>query len=133
MKKVLMIALAAALCIAMVGCSKSDDKQEPSAGSSSPSSSVQENADADAPGADADAVQAESPDEAEAMTFTGKLDEKKDFMIIAIDDDDNAVIFNLDEGVTCDAEVGDRIQITYTGDIEDMDAQLMAQSIVIVE
>lgn len=133
MKKALMIALAAALCIAMVGCSRSDDKQESSAGSSSASSSVQENTGADAPEAETDAEQAGNPDDAEVMTFTGKLDEKKDFMIIAVDDDDNAVIFNLDEGVTCDAEVGDRVQITFTGDIEDIDAQLMAQSVVIVE
>lgn len=58
----------------------------------------------------------------ETATFTGILEEKKDFMVIVKSEDEEiSYIFDLDDGVTCDAEVGDKITITYTGDITKFD------------
>lgn len=69
----------------------------------------------------------------EVEQFVGVLDEKKDFMIVAsTEDGKNTYIFNLD-GITCDCEIGDKIEITYTGDIEDFDAHLTAVEIKKVE
>lgn len=55
-------------------------------------------------------------------TYTGVLEEKSDFMIVVSSEEGkDPYIFNLDEGVTCDAEVGDTITIDYTGDITKYD------------
>ncbi len=56
-------------------------------------------------------------------TYTGTLEEKKDFMIVvAAEEGEDPYIFNLEEGVTCDAEVGDKVTVTYTGDITKYDS-----------
>ena len=67
----------------------------------------------------------------EVQTFTGILSEKKDFMLIVDGEEEggDAYIFNLEEGVSCDAEEGDKITITYSGDIHDFDAQLLASAV----
>ena len=55
-------------------------------------------------------------------TYTGVLEEKSDFMlVVSAEEGEDPYIFNLDEGVTCDAEVGDTITIDYTGDITKYD------------
>ena len=72
---------------------------------------------------------AESASEA---AFTGTLDEKKDFMITVTGEDGMTYVFNLD-GVACPAEAGQKVTVTYTGDITDFDAQLMAVRIEIAE
>ena len=61
-------------------------------------------------------------------TFTGTLEEKKDFMIVVVGDDGNAYTFNLD-GVAVPAEPSQRVTVTYTGDLTDFDAQLMATKV----
>ena len=65
----------------------------------------------------------------EGSTFTGVLEDKKDFMITVTGEDGTAYVFNL-ENVECPAEVGDTVTVTYTGDMADFDAQLMATEIV---
>ena len=69
-----------------------------------------------------EAEETEEPAEAapvDALTFTGVLEEKKDFMVIVTSEDQSqSYLFNLAEGVQVDAEVGDKITVTYTGDIE---------------
>lgn len=53
-----------------------------------------------------------SPDQ----TFTGVLDEKKDFMITVVSEDGgDAYVFGID-GISVDAQVGDTVTVTYTGD-----------------
>ena len=74
-------------------------------------------------------VVTEAAQEAEGSTFTGVLEDKKDFMITVTGEDGTAYVFNL-EGVECPAEVGDTVTVTYTGDMTDFDAQLMATEIV---
>ncbi len=66
---------------------------------------------------------------ADGGTFTGVIEEKKDFMIIVTaEDGKSSHIFNLD-GITCDANTGDKVTVTYTGDLEDIDSTLMATKI----
>lgn len=77
-------------------------------------------------------VTTEASTEAAATTYTGTLEDKKDFMITVVGDDGSAYVFNLD-GVECPAEAGQKITVTYTGDITDMDAQLMATEIQLAE
>lgn len=61
-------------------------------------------------------------DEVQTAEFTGVLEEKKDFMVIVNSEDGSkSYIFNLDEGVTCDAEAGDKVDVTYVGDLEKFD------------
>ncbi len=58
----------------------------------------------------------------ETASYTGILEEKKDFMVIVSSEDGSeSYIFNLDEGVTCDAEAGDKVDVTYVGDLEKFD------------
>ena len=67
------------------------------------------------------------------MVYTGILEEKKDFMIVVQSEDgENTYLFNLD-GATCDAAVGDTVTVTYTGDLEDMDARLIATEVTKAE
>lgn len=55
--------------------------------------------------------------------YTGVLEEKKDFMIVvASETGEDPYIFNLEEGVICDAEVGDEVTVTYTGDLSKFDS-----------
>ncbi len=76
---------------------------------------------------------AEQQGDEKVYEFTGILEEKKDFMIIVNSEDGkNSYVFNL-EGVACDAENGDKVKVSYTGDIEDFDARLMAVEIKKVE
>ena len=62
----------------------------------------------------------------EPTRFTGVLEEKKDFMLIVESmDGKDSYIFNLPEsGLNISADEGDTITVTYTGDINDIDAQL---------
>lgn len=62
-------------------------------------------------------------------TFTGILEDKKDFAITVTDDQGNAYLFNLGD-LPCKAEVGDRITVTYNGDLTDFDSRLLAIRIV---
>ena len=60
-----------------------------------------------------------------AKTLTGTLDEVKDFMFVVTDDngDSYALTFegNAPEGLS-EREVGDRVTVTYTGELSVVDA-----------
>ena len=60
-----------------------------------------------------------------SQQFTGVLEDKKDFMIVVTGEDGTPYVFNLD-GVVCPADVGQTVTVTYTGDMADFDAQLIA-------
>lgn len=50
------------------------------------------------------------------QTYTGVLDEKKDFMITVVSEDGgDAYVFGIG-GISVDAQVGDTVTVTYTGD-----------------
>ena len=63
--------------------------------------------------------------------FTGVLEDKKDFMIVVTGEDGTPYVFNLDR-VVCPAEVGQTVTVTYTGDMADYDAQLIARKVEMV-
>ena len=68
---------------------------------------------------------AEERTEPEEKTLTGTLDEVKDFMFVVTDDngDSYALTFegNAPEGLS-EREVGDRVTVTYTGELSVVDA-----------
>ena len=99
MKKIITIALGSMMLLSLAACSKPETPKDP--------------------------VQDQVSEKAE---YTGILDEKKDFMIVveSIDGKD-AYIFNLpEEGLEISSSTGDKVTVTYTGDIKDIDAQLQA-------
>ena len=60
----------------------------------------------------------------ETASFTGTLDEKKDFMFIVTDDAGNSYEFTFDkekpEGLD-KVKVGDMVTVTYTGTVSEVD------------
>lgn len=62
----------------------------------------------------------------ESNTLTGTLDEVKDFMFVVTDDQDAAYVFNIDSAAKPkgleDVAVGDRVTVTYTGELSEVDA-----------
>ena len=76
-----------------------------------------------------------SPD---AQTYTGILEEDKGFMIIVAPEDEDkeghsdSYVFGTG-GITVDAKVGDKIIVTYTGDINDIDGSLEATKVEVVK
>ena len=71
----------------------------------------------------------------DGQVYTGILEEKKDFMVIVTaEKGGEAYLFNLGDGVTCDAEEGDKVQVTFTGNLENaLDENLIATAIVKAE
>ena len=80
-----------------------------------------------------------APEDAEAQsdtTYTGVLEEKKDFMVVVTSEDKSETyMFTLDDGVVCPAEVGETVTVTYTGDITVpvADQNLTATAITVAE
>lgn len=68
-----------------------------------------------------DTVEAET----EEKTMTGTIEEIKDFMFIVTDKDGNAYEFDFDADVKPDGldqvEEGDQVQVTYTGEVSEVD------------
>lgn len=65
----------------------------------------------------------------EEQTFTGTLEENKVMMItVRAGDGEDAFVFGT-EGVDIDAEVGDKVTVTYTGDISEVGANLTASKV----
>lgn len=59
----------------------------------------------------------------ESSTFSGTLEEKKDFMFIVTDSDGLSYAFNFEEkpeGLD-DLNVGDTVKVTYTGTVSEID------------
>ena len=134
MKKILMMLLAMTMVLGLVACGGNDEPEATPA-----PEAVEENMD-DAAMVEGEDAEMEEPADAEAaeeMTFTGIVEEKKDFMVIVTTEDGaDAYSFTLAEGVTCDAEVGDKVTVTYTGDLEKFiseDAELVASMIELAE
>ena len=72
----------------------------------------------------AEPQQEETQQPAEEQTVTGTLDEVKDFMLIVTDDQGACYCMDLDEvpeGLA-DVNAGDRVTITYTGELSEIDA-----------
>lgn len=58
------------------------------------------------------------------QTVTGKIDEIKDFMFIVTDDSGNSYEFSFGtkpDGLD-NVQVGDRVKVTYTGELSEIDA-----------
>lgn len=74
-----------------------------------------------------------SASEEPTATYTGILQEKKDFMIVVGEEGeegeaDVSYTFNLDN-TKVDAKVGDKVTVTYTGDLSDIDSTLTATKV----
>lgn len=63
--------------------------------------------------------------ETEEKTMTGTIEEIKDFMFIVTDKDSNAYEFDFDADAKPDGldqvEEGDQVQVTYTGEVSEVD------------
>ena len=60
--------------------------------------------------------------DAEEQTFTGILEDKTNFMLVVNSEDGkNSYIFNLEEELVSDAQAGDKVTITYKGDLSKFD------------
>lgn len=74
-------------------------------------------------GAGCGAKQADAAEE--QQTLTGTLDEVKDFMFVVTDDQNSAYVFSTEEGSTppglADVSAGDRVTVTYTGTLSELD------------
>lgn len=59
------------------------------------------------------------------QTLTGTLDEVKSFMFVVTDDQNTAYSFSIEEGQTppglSDVSEGDRVTVTYTGTLSQLD------------
>ena len=59
------------------------------------------------------------------QTLTGTLDEVKSFMFVVTDDQNSAYVFPTEEGDTppglADVSAGDRVTVTYTGTLSELD------------
>lgn len=65
----------------------------------------------------------------DANTFTGKVEELKDWMITATDQEGNAFVFGTEDVDTDQIGLGDTVTITYTGDITDIGSALTASAV----
>lgn len=114
MKKTALFFAALAAIVSLTACGSPN----PDSGASTPESSQEDTS--------STASRGES-------TFTGILNDNKDFMtIVNSKDNQNSYIFEL-KGITCDAEVGDKVTVIYTGNIEDPDTDLTATKVEKVE
>lgn len=60
----------------------------------------------------------------ESSAFTGTVEEKKDFMLIVADNQNNAYPFTFDDEDDLDLDdiqVGDEVKVTYTGEVSMVD------------
>lgn len=72
----------------------------------------------------AEPQQEETQQPAEEQTVTGTLDEVKDFMLVVTDDQGASYCLNFEqkpEGLA-DVNAGDRVTVTYTGELSEVDA-----------
>lgn len=71
--------------------------------------------------------------QAESHTFTGKVEEIKDWMVTATDEEGNTHVFGTEDVDTDQIGLGDTVTITYTGDITDAGSALTASAVDKVE
>lgn len=112
-KKFLQIILALVMTTAIVtGCAgKTDNKAESAPQATQESTEKEDNT---------DTTDTQAKD---VSTISGTIDEIKDFMFVVTDDDGNSYEFSYDkkpEGID-QAKAGDRVTVTYTGEISEVD------------
>ena len=137
MKKILMMLLAMTMLLGLVACGGSDEPEAtpaPEAVEDTLDDAAAVEGEEAVEPADAETADAEP---AEELTFTGIIEEKKDFMVIVTSEDGaEAYVFTLADGVECEAAEGDKVTVTYTGDLEKFitdDAELLASKIELAE
>lgn len=114
MKKIAIIIMLTLSIVLLAGCrqqSSGDNKSD------SASSQMQSKGDSGSASGKRDSNQ-------EAKTITGTLDEKKDFMFVVLARKDDYYAFSFEdepEGLNT-VKVGDRVIVTYTGEISVVDA-----------
>lgn len=137
MKKLALILAALTLVFSLTACGSKEeapaDEEDNTAVEEQVDAETETEGEEDAEAAE-DETEAETEDEnaadAEEAVYTGIIEEKKDFMVIVTSEDGaDAYVFNLGEDVTCEAEEGDKVTVTYTGDLDDIDATLVASKI----
>ena len=93
-------------------------------------------------GNDADPPQVEdvqtNGSDAEEQTFTGTLEDKTNFMLVVTSEDGSSYIFDLEDELVSDAQIGDQVTITYTGDLSTFDpagenGQLIASKVELAQ
>lgn len=109
MKKLILTVTALCLVLSLAACGSSKAEMAPAAPTGQTTEETQETA-----------------------VFTGTLEDKKDFMITVTGEEGSSYAFNL-EGTTVPAEVGQKVTVTYTGDIADFDSQLVAVKVELAQ
>lgn len=110
------ILLSAVIMLAAVGCSSQKDEQT--------APPVEEEIMDEADEQTEEAESAESADASEQSTITGTMDTIKDFMFILVDSEDHAYAISFEgempRGLDS-VETGDKVIVTYTGEISEVD------------
>lgn len=110
------IVLSAVIMLAAVGCSSKKDEQT--------APPVEEEI-VDEAGEPSEEVEStENEDASEQSTITGTMDTIKDFMFILVDSEDHAYAFSFEGGMPSgldSVETGDKVIVTYTGEISEVD------------
>lgn len=137
MKKFLALILCLSVMTVATACGSKDDPTEAPADPQIENNETLDNAANEAdPAEDGEQSDAAEDEDQEEATYTGVLEEKKDFMVIVGEEDKSAsYMFTLGDGVTCDAEVGETITVTYTGDmsVPVADQSLTATAVTVAE
>ncbi|MEG1847527.1 MAG: hypothetical protein RR238_03565 [Lachnospiraceae bacterium] len=105
---------------AILGLTACGGKKEETPMSEAPSTIVQEET------VVSEATIESETENSEGQVFTGTVEEVKSFMVIATGEDGNAYSFEIENAAVA---VGDKVQITYTGNLTDMDSTLVASKI----
>ena len=141
MKKFLALILCLSVMTVATACgSKEEAPEEPTDAQTEDSvdSTVQEGEtdEIESEGIESEETESEDAETQADTTYTGVLEEKKDFMVVVTSEDKSeSYVFNLGEGVECPAEVGETVTVTYTGDITVpvADQDLTATAIAVAE
>ena len=125
MKKLLIALTGMLMVVSLVACG-SDKKEE---------TTPVEDQTVETEGTETENTESENVEaDAETFTFEGVVEEKRDLTIIVkANEGDDAYIFNLPEDFETEAVEGSKVKVTYTGNKDDIDAQLNAVSIEIVD
>lgn len=70
----------------------------------------------------------------DVQTYTGILEQiKSDSILITPEDDESTVYTFGTEGIAVDAQLGDKVTVTYTGDLDDAESLLEASKVEMVK
>lgn len=127
MKKKYILAVLAVTCtIFAAGCgAKADVPQNTAQTESNDNSGSTDSADSTVSGDKAEADDKTQTDNTDTeQTVTGTIDEIKDFMFIVTDDSGNSYEFSFEtkpDGLD-NVQAGDKVKVTYTGELSEVDA-----------